>query len=71
MTQDFKNKIGTWGLTLVGFFVLYLQALKYKNNTLEFTTGEVLIFLFCVVLILKPRLIITLFNDIRNKFKSK
>ena len=71
MTQNIKDKIGTWGLKIAGFVVLGMQVLKYYNNTLEFTTGEVLIFLFCVVLILKPRLIITLFNDIRNKFKSK
>ena len=40
MTQNIKDKIGTWGLKIAGFVVLGMQVLKYYKNTLEFTTGE-------------------------------
>jgi hypothetical protein len=71
MTQQFKKKIGYWFFMLAGIVVIVLQILKYYNDTLEMTFSQGIITAFAGMFIFKPMLIVELFEDLRNKFKTK
>lgn len=71
MTQQLKKKIGYWFFMLAGIVVIVLQILKYYNDTLEMTFSQGIITAFAGMFIFKPMLIVELFEDLRNKFKTK
>lgn len=76
MTQSSKNnlrdKIAYWFFMLMGFAGVTYQMYEFMTGHITFTPGEVAVTAFFSVFIFKPRILVNLFELIKNiKFNNK
>lgn len=69
MSLQQRKSIAHWFMLIVGIAVMTIQVVKYANNTLKFTLGEVIVTVVSVSLMIFPKYILRVFENFANSKK--
>ncbi|MGH2666055.1 hypothetical protein [Flavobacterium sp.] len=71
MSLKQRREIAYWFMLLVGIVLMTIQLIKYYNDELQYTTGEMIINVISVALMLFPRFILNMAEKFINSKKDE
>lgn len=70
MSAKTRSEIAYWFMLIIGVFLMTIQLKKYYENSLEFTTGEMIINIVSISLMIFPKFILNMANKIITNKKQ-